>query len=92
MLTVLEQFNLQVVALLDIADLHKEKQDHIFVSSCPVVGSQVIAYGFVRDIDFYQGLEVILPVSFDKAALKNVNCIAVCDEVLFSMTAVLKAD
>ena len=60
-LALLELYNLQIVALLYIRNMLRDKEDHLFVTSSPIIGSQLIAYAFVRDIDFNKGLELILP-------------------------------
>lgn len=57
---VLKQFNLQVVALLKSAGEGK-MVEHVKVSLGDGRGADVVAYAFVRDIDFHQGIELILP-------------------------------
>lgn len=54
----------------------------------------MVTYAFVRDIDYFQGLDLVVPHGFDKSLLKKVNCIVVCDESLFSMPlqALIKTD
>jgi hypothetical protein len=49
------------------------------------MGHEVVVYAFVRDIDYIRGLEVVLPHGADPSLLAKVNCIALCEEALFSM-------